>query len=98
MKSFSEYFSYYLSAWCAGPEFSLGTQYLQVDFNESVLVSAVATQGDATDNNWINRYLVHYSWNGSYWIVATDSEGKFKVGTPLMKRIVQVSMMIWGNN
>ncbi|XP_074617347.1 uncharacterized protein LOC141876569 [Acropora palmata] len=66
------------SAWCAGPEFSLGTQYLQVDFNESVLVSAVATQGDATDNNWINRYLVHYSWNGSDWIVATDSEGKVK--------------------
>ena len=98
MKSFSEYFSYYLSAWCAGPEFSLGTQYLQVDFNESVLVSAVATQGDATDNNWINRYLVHYSWNGSDWIVATDSEGKIKVGAPLMKRIAQVSMMIWGNN
>ncbi|XP_029198702.2 uncharacterized protein LOC114963633 [Acropora millepora] len=66
------------SAWCAGPEFSLGTQYLQVDFNESVLVSAVATQGDATDNHWINRYLVHYSWNGFNWIVATDSEGKVK--------------------
>lgn len=51
-----------------------------MDFNESVLVSAVATQGAATDKNWINRYLVHYSWDASDWVVVTDSEGEVKVG------------------
>lgn len=57
----------------------LGTQYLQVDLRKIHSVSAVSTQGAVTEKSWISGYLVHYSLDGSEWIVVTDGKGEIKV-------------------
>ena len=57
----------------------LGTQYLQVDLRKIHSVSAVSTQGAVTEKSWVSGYLVHYSLDGSEWIVVTDSKGEIKV-------------------
>ena len=61
-----------------------------MDFNASVLVSAVATQGTSAKKSWVSRYMVHYSWDGSEWIVLTNSEGEIKVGFLSIERVEQL--------
>ena len=57
----------------------LGTQYLQVDLRKIHSVSAVSTQGAVIEKSWVSGYLVHYSLDGSEWIVVTDGKGETKV-------------------
>ena len=45
-------------------------------------VSAVSTQGALAEKSWVSSYVVHYSVDGTEWIVITDKEGEIKVGFP----------------
>ena len=57
----------------------LGTQYLQVDLRKIHSVSAVSTQGAVTEKSWVSGYRVHYSLDGSDWIVVAGGKGEIKV-------------------
>lgn len=67
------------SPWCAAPTFDLRSQYLQVDLLSIHTLSAVSTQGAVTENSWVSSYHVHYSLDGTEWIVVTDKGGEIKV-------------------
>ena len=57
---------YGTDGWCSSSP-SL-PQYLQADFNKIVTVTGVATQGDATRDNWVTNYLIRYGYDGKTWI------------------------------
>ena len=68
------------SAWCAAPTFDLRSQYLQVDLRKIHAVSAVSTQGAIKEKSWVSGFLVHYSLDGTDWIVFANNKGEVKVG------------------
>ena len=57
---------YGTDGWCSSSA-SL-PQYLQADFNQTVTVTGVATQGDAKRDNWVTNYLIRYGYDGKTWI------------------------------
>ena len=57
---------YGTAGWCSSSA-SL-PQYLQADFNQTVTVTGVATQGDAQRNNWVTSYLIRYGYDAKTWI------------------------------
>lgn len=52
---------------------------MQVDLLSIHQVSAVSTQGAATENSWVSSYLMHYSLDGREWIEIADKTGDIKV-------------------
>lgn len=59
-----------------------------MDLKDIHAVSAVSTQGAVIEKSWVSGYLVHYSLDGTDWIVLTDGKGKIKVGFQLKQRSV----------
>ena len=54
-------------AWCAGT--SDINQWLQVNFIEPRLVTAVETQGRGDYDQWVTRYVVKHSVDGINWYI-----------------------------
>ena len=52
-------------AWCA--EAIDMDQWFQVDLLQTTNVSAVASQGDILDGNWVTEYSLNYSCDGVRW-------------------------------
>ena len=52
-------------AWCAGT--SDTSQYLQIDLKKEMTVSGVATQGQIDEANWVAKYSIQHSRDGSNW-------------------------------
>ncbi|GFN75363.1 sco-spondin [Plakobranchus ocellatus] len=48
--------------------------YIQVDFKEPKLVSAVVTQGEGDDNKWVEEYQVMYSLDGVDFLPYSDNQ------------------------
>ncbi|KAL5016809.1 hypothetical protein ScPMuIL_006398 [Solemya velum] len=52
-------------------------QYIQVEFNDVKLITAVSTQGRATiDQQWVTHYSVQHSTDGVYWTRVQKTDGK----------------------
>lgn len=67
-------------AWCA--DLLDMEQWLQVDLLKTTNVSAVATQGDILDGNWVTEYAVNYSCDGVKWFSYTHQ------GAPVVSHIM----------
>jgi len=59
--------------WCAAT--ATAEDWLQVDFGKTVVVCAVATQGDWNGNEWVTDFKLSYSSEGSFWNWYTDRNG-----------------------
>ena len=57
-------------AWCA-EEHDRNDDWLQVDLGKTFEVCAVATQGDAHDEQWVETFKVSYSSNANNWKTLT---------------------------
>ena len=57
-------------------------QWFQVDLLKTTNVSAVATQGDILDGNWVTEYAVNYSCDGAKWFSYT------RQGAPVVSHIM----------
>ena len=61
-------------AWCAAT--ATGTEdWLQVDVEKTVVVCAVATQGDWGGSEWVTDFKLSYSSEGLFWNWYTDRKG-----------------------
>lgn len=94
-------------AWCA--DLLDMEQWLQVDLLKTTNVSAVATQGDILDGNWVTEYAVNYSCDGVKWFSYThqgapvifnannDSDGVVtnKLYSPILARYIRVRPNAW---
>lgn len=52
-------------AWCA--QMSDKFQYLQIDLNKEMTLSGVATQGQIDAPNWVAKYSIQHSTDGTNW-------------------------------
>ena len=52
-------------AWCAGT--SDKSQYLQIDLKKEMTLSGVATQGQLDETNWVEKYSIQHSKDGTNW-------------------------------
>lgn len=52
-------------AWCA--QSSDKFQYLQIDLNKEMTLSGVATQGQIDAPNWVVKYSIQHSTDGTNW-------------------------------
>lgn len=52
-------------AWCAGATNKF--QYLQIDLRKEMTLSGVATQGQIDQANWVAKYSIQHSKDGSNW-------------------------------
>lgn len=58
--------------WCA-EQASGNNDWLQVDFNRTVEVCAVATQGDYDGNEWVTDFKLSFSSDGGNWTTYRDA-------------------------
>lgn len=54
-------------------------EYLVVNFNSRVIISAVATQGRRASREYVTLYTLQYSDNGQNWFYYTDEHKIVKV-------------------
>ncbi|KXJ11589.1 Neuropilin-2 [Exaiptasia diaphana] len=54
-------------AWCAEPNFRLGKEYLEIDLEVVTKVTKGATQGRSTYSQWVTKYSLSYSNDGTSW-------------------------------
>ena len=64
--------------WCAA-QANGSNDWLQIDFNRTVEVNAVATQGDIDGNEWVTDFKLSFSSDGGDWTTYRDANGKEKV-------------------
>ena len=57
-------------------------QWFQVDLRKTTNVSAVASQGDILDGNWVTEYALNYSCDGVKWFSYTYQ------GAPVVSHIM----------
>ena len=88
----STYYNYYLAPWNGrlhsrrqgrrGPSWSAKGRdrqpWLQVDFGALTKVTRVATQGRENSNQWVKKYWVSYSMDGSTFHIYKEN-GRIKV-------------------
>jgi len=43
-------------------------QYIQVDLESTKVITMVATQGRQDSAQWVTKYAISYSQDGSHWI------------------------------
>jgi len=48
---------------------------LQLDFGEKMMLTAIATQGHHSNNEFVSKYRLEYSVNGVAWFTYTQSFG-----------------------
>lgn len=66
--------------WCSKSA-SSNNEWLQVDLGKSYSVCAVATQGDRNGNEWVTKFKLLFSWDGTSWHVYQGDSGKDVVRT-----------------
>ena len=52
-------------AWCAGTSDKF--QFLQIDLRKEMTLSGVATQGQIDEANWVAKYSIQHSKDGTNW-------------------------------
>ena len=67
-------------------------QWFQVDLLKTTNVSAVATQGDILDGNWVTEYALNYSCDGAKWFSYTH-QGALVV-SHTMTRIYEIDSSV----
>ena len=55
----------YVGAWCA--RHNNHHQWLKVDFRRPMKIKKILTQGRQDTNQWVTRYQVTYSQDGTHW-------------------------------
>lgn len=68
-----------LGGWCA--EDSDMNPYLQVDFVNNSIITAIATQGLPAHGNLALRYKLNYSCDGKAWFEYQQGKVRFPSGT-----------------
>jgi len=64
-------------------------QWFQVDLLNTTKVSAVATQGDILDGNWVTEYALNYSCDGAKWFSYTNK------GALVVSQIIHDYYCLW---
>lgn len=64
-------------AWCS--EVNNDLQFFQVDIGAVSTVTAIFTQGDNDELNWVQSYTLEISMDGFHWGCVFDSDGRVKV-------------------
>ena len=62
--SYSRLYGY--ASWCSS--LASAPKYLEVDFRKVVIVTGVATQGDAVMDKWVTSYAISYGYDKQIWI------------------------------
>ncbi|XP_078367825.1 venom prothrombin activator pseutarin-C non-catalytic subunit-like [Oculina patagonica] len=96
-----------LGAWCA--EAIDMDQWFQIDLLKTTNVSAIASQGDILDGNWVTEYSLNYSCDGVKWFShtfqgapvsfnANNDSGGVATNTllsPITARFIRVRPLAW---
>ncbi|KAJ8024723.1 putative carboxypeptidase X1 [Holothuria leucospilota] len=64
-------------AWCS--EVNNDLQFFQVDIGAVSIVTAILTQGDNDELNWVQSYTLEISMDGFHWGCVFGSDGRVKV-------------------
>lgn len=96
-----------LTSWSAHPPLTL-SQYLQVDFYQPTTVTAVATQGRASLDQWVTLYRILYSDGGSWSTYQESGQIKEFLGNadretvvknafvpPIRARLIRINPRAW---
>ena len=59
--------------WCALTSNS-NSDWLQIDFGETIQVCGVATQGDRNGNEWVTAFKLSFSTDGYTWKTYRDEQ------------------------
>lgn len=60
-------------SWCSSQE--TRDETLQLDFGETVMLTGISTQGHHSNNEYVSKYRLDYSVDGSAWFTYTQSFG-----------------------
>ncbi|PFX11579.1 Neuropilin-1 [Stylophora pistillata] len=81
------------SSWCAG--MSDTTPYLQIDLQTLHVICAVSTQGNSQADQWVKKYMLRLSTNGTTWTDYKEG-GKVKVLRGNDDRNSEVKHVVYG--
>ena len=86
--------------WCSVMKSTVDyTEYVQVDFKSVVTLTGVATQGDdGYDTNYVKKYFLEVSMDGSLYIGVKGSDGKRQVCTLYREIFSMVYILITSYN
>ncbi|XP_048579478.1 receptor-type tyrosine-protein phosphatase S isoform X6 [Nematostella vectensis] len=90
------------SSWCGA---SVVSEYLEIDLGGVRTVSGVATQGSPGENKWVKTYNLHYTTDGTRWLMFKSLNGNANKGLTVINwfnhkiraRYVRITPLTWNS-